>query len=306
MLDIVFNFLCKIPCIFTVSSSKKNRHYVFTLNNPVVTAVEPQVTSESQLQALPGVTYLCYGREHYAAGSGTAHLQGVISFISPRSNSAVRKLIPRWHVEVQRGNHLQATTYCKKDGDWFERGSRTMDPDEQHTDQAEKWQAAWDSAVAGRLDEIPISLRVPHYRTWNLVQRDYQRKPVALEGTCGHWIYGPSRTGKSHFVNERFPEAYIKDASKWWCGYQGEDTVWLDDVDPSQTSWIARFLKIWGDRYPFQAQSKGGSLLQRPKRIIITSNYSLAAMGFAIEDLVPIRERFVEHFKSTRDTIIEI
>lgn len=152
--------------------------------------------------------------------------------------------------------------------------------------------------MSGELDLLPPHVRVRFYRTWDNVKRDHQQRPASLEGTCGLWIHGPPGSGKSHFVNDKFPGCYIKDASKWWCGYQGEAVVWLDDVDPDQSAWIARFLKIWADKYPFQAQNKGSSLTIRPERFLVTSNYSIAEMGFRPVDLAAITRRFKEVYKA--------
>jgi len=279
------------------NGAKKHRHFVFTWNNPPPTAQET-------LSSLAGVSYLVAGNE--VGAGGTPHLQGALSFASPRTESSVHRLLPGVHVEVQRGTHSQAHSYCKKDGDFFEVGIPTLDKSAQATQQSEDWETAFESAKSGNLEDIPKSLRVRYYRTWGNIRRDYQVPPPALESVCGIWIYGPSGSGKSYTIFNQFPNSYIKDASKWWCGYQGEDTVWLDDIDPDQSKWLARFLKIWADRYPFQAQTKGGSLVIRPLRVVVTSNYSISQMGFNDGDVEPIRRRFRELVKPDRGTEINI
>lgn len=272
---------------------KKHRHYVFTWNNP------PQDAQEA-IAKIPGVSYYIAGNE--VGEGGTSHIQGAISFTNARTKPSVHRLLPGCHVEVQRGSHTQAHNYCKKDGDFVEHGIATLDKADQAAEQSEQWTYAWNSAVGGTLDDIPHSLRVRYYRTWGNIRRDHQVKPKNLEEVCGVWIHGPSGSGKSHTVSSKFPNAYIKDCSKWWCGYDGEEVVWLDDVDPEQSKWLARFLKIWADRYPFQAQSKGGSLIIRPLRIIVTSNYSIDEMGFSRGDVDPIRRRYKEFLKEERES----
>lgn len=286
------------------NGAKKHRHFVFTWNNPPMGNEDACIPGQHFLETIPRTTYLVAGLE--TGASGTKHLQGAVSFSSPRTLRSVIRLLPGCHVEVQRGSHEQAHSYCKKDGIFFETGHPTVDPIKQSADQVEVWASAWESAITGDLDSIPTSLRVKHYRTWSMVHRDHQVRPESLESTCGVWIYGPSGTGKSHHISSSFPHSFIKDASKWWCGYQGEEVIWLDDVDPEQSRWLARFLKIWADRYPFQAQTKGGSIIIRPKRFIVTSNYSIDEMGFGRGDLDPIKRRFVVFEKKERDTLINI
>ena len=89
----------------------KNRCFVFTLNN---------YTDES-LIVLDELDckYLIYGKE-VAPSTGTPHLQGYVSFPSPRSLSSVRKKIVGAHVSVAKGTGVQNRDYCIKEGDFTE------------------------------------------------------------------------------------------------------------------------------------------------------------------------------------------
>jgi hypothetical protein len=90
------------------------------------------------------------------------------------------------------------------------------------------------------------------------------------------WYFGPPGTGKSRKARDKFPNAYFKAVNHWWDGYAGEETVIIDEWEVGSGKFIGHHLKIWSDRYPFKMEVKGSSLpLQRPKRIIVTTNYSI-------------------------------
>jgi hypothetical protein len=65
---------------------------------------------------------MVFGRE-IAPTTGTPHLQGYVHFERTKRLSGVRVLFPHGtHLEPRRGTPEQAADYCKKDGDFEERG----------------------------------------------------------------------------------------------------------------------------------------------------------------------------------------
>lgn len=100
------------------NSQSRSRRWCFTLNN---------YTAEEQLRLLdsfesPSVVYGVFGRE-IAPETHTPHLQGFIIFSKTTRFNAVKSLIgDRAHLECARGTSASAADYCKKDGDFDERG----------------------------------------------------------------------------------------------------------------------------------------------------------------------------------------
>lgn len=88
------------------------------------------------------------------------------------------------------------------------------------------------------------------------------------------WLYGVSGSGKSHDARHKYAEGayYLKAQNIWWDGYNGEETVILDDMDEAHPG---HNLKIWMDLYSCKGQTKGGHVNLTYKRFIVTSNYSI-------------------------------
>jgi len=231
----------------------KFRNYVFTQNNYPNTELVDGLSCR----------YIVYGKE--VGESGTPHLQGFVSFPCPRSLSGVIKSLPGCHVEVCR-NVPAAIEYCKKDGEWVDRGVAPLE----HSAVAKKTNAErWALAKEGRFEELsPESIRVYEY-----IYKKHRPNPEILQELSSEWYYGAPGTGKTRKALEENPGAYIKDPKTvWWDSYEGQDVVIIDDFDKYQVS-QGGDMKRWLDRYPFQAQFKGGSQVIRPTKIIVTSNY---------------------------------
>lgn len=95
------------------------KHWCFTLNNPT----SDEALLVGNFWTNHHAKYLVYGRE--TGASGTPHYQGYAIFHERKILSAVRRILPRAHWEVARGNPKQASDYCKKEGDFEEHGTLT-------------------------------------------------------------------------------------------------------------------------------------------------------------------------------------
>lgn len=263
------------------------RAWVWTLNN--FTAEDVVKISELGVGDGADISYLCYGKE--VGESGTPHLQGYVYTRNPVGLSWVRKRIPRAHFEVSRGRPDQAIAYCEKDGDFNERGVRPKSSIEKGEGEKRRWEETRENAKKGDFDSVPADIFVKYYRTLKEIAKDHMVKPPDHDGVTGVWIWGESGVGKSRLARERYPDAYMKMANKWWDGYQGEESVILDDLDKGH-SVLGHHLKIWADRYAFIGENKGGAVSIRPKKFIVTSQYSIDQIWEDEETRDALKRRF--------------
>lgn len=246
----------------------RSRQFCFTLNN----------YNDQEFIAINEwpCNYLVVGKEKGA--SGTPHLQGYVCFKDNKTLSAAKKLQPRAHWEVTVGTPLQASEYCKKEGDFVQRGTLPMSQKEKGLTEKNRWSNIINLSEAGDWDALKREHPDVYVRDLKKLEYIHSKRPRILETLDGdmphQWLVGPPGSGKSKTARDENPGAYIKDPqSKWWDGYNGEAVVVIDDFDKYQKA-QGGDIKRWLDRYSFQAETKGGQTLIRPNKIIITSNYS--------------------------------
>jgi len=246
------------------------RSFCFTLNN-----YGPNDLQDICFR-MANPKYLVVG--HEVGENGTPHLQGFVSFDNARSFKQLKALLPRAHIEIKCANSTfkQASDYCKKDGNFHEQGELPKDPSMKGEDEKARWTAIIALAEAGDWDTIKEEYPVEYATKLKMLEYLHAKRPRDLmecDGIPHQWIYGPPGTGKSRMARDQNAGAFIKDPTeKWWDGYDAEDTVIIDDFDKFQVK-QGGDMKRWLDRYPFQAEVKGGMELIRPKVIIVTSQY---------------------------------
>lgn len=273
--------------IFTNCNMATGRNWIFTVNN--YTDNDEQVVQEVDCR------YMLYGRE-IAPTTGTPHLQGFVCFDTNRRLAGCKKLFPPGtHFEIMRGRVIDNQLYCSKAGDVFTKGEP---PDNSMS--SLKGEAYW-TFIRNKLeeksfDELPNSYTEGRRELYKKRRMEINSKELkTIDGELdNYWIYGKAGVGKSKYVREKYGDSlYIKRETKWWDGYENEDTVLIEDLDPTDFAML-KPLKLYGDRYPFVAESKGSSTLIRPKRIIITSNYKMEQVfqNLSEEEMEPLKRRF--------------
>lgn len=211
----------------TMNSSMQGskRGYVFTLNNYTPDEYD-------HIRALKKTKYLVVGKE-VGANQQNPHLQGYVEFESKKSFSAAKKAISnRAHIEQRHGKPIEASDYCKKDGDFIETGVMVIDKKEIGIAETANWENAQQQLLTGNYNTFNDILRDPTMiryvkggnlswaqKVFNAREQIYKTKSIDNIGFKWQrrvydtivqkdphdrhiwWFYDPiGNTGKSQFV----------------------------------------------------------------------------------------------------------
>lgn len=258
---------------------QRARSYVFTWNNYTEDTKE-------YLRSLV-FKYLIFGEE-VAPTTGTKHLQGYIMFANPKEFSTTRELLSGAHVEIAKGSTEDNIVYVSKSGQVTEIGSRPGNTTARHD-----WPHVLECAKTGAFDDIEPELYIKYFHQIHSIHKARMTYTVEkLAGPCGYWFYGKSGAGKTGYVLQHKPHAFMKTKNKWWDKYRDEDTVLIDDVDNGDTH-LGPYLKQWAHEYPFNAEIKHKDpILIRPKYCVVTSQYFIQQIWTDAETIDALTRRF--------------
>jgi len=267
------------------------RYWCMTFNN-----YSEETTTKLVEWAVASCDYYVIGKE--VASTGTKHLQCMFALKEKQRMTGLLNKFKGWakpHMEPAMAEGTRAAAYCKKGSqsheEWTEFGTEGPNfgkdadvieggtlPDMRRGSASATakrvidYAAAIDLAKKRKFDEIDPSILLRYYGNLQRIAADNPPPVTNLNAPCAEWIFGPPGTGKSFTARKENPVFYWKACNKWWCGYKGEEVVIIDDFDKGNRC-MGHNLKIWLDEYAFGAEIKGSSMLIRPKKIIITSNY---------------------------------
>ena len=140
-----------------------------------------------------------------------------------------------------------------------------------------------------RLNDVK---KYPKFRTTR--ELAYSRSAKRDFKTELHIFHGPTGTGKSHTAyNEAkaLGEVYFKPEGKWWDGYNGQESVILENFRGGLSVGFQTSLCCLADRYPMQVPIKRGFRQFISKRIYITSNMDIDEMFNDSTDLARLEWR---------------
>nr|WAE42377.1 MAG: replication associated protein [Cressdnaviricota sp.] len=265
---------------------QQSRNWFGTLNN----WTQPEYDQIFDLEKNGG-TFVAIGKE-FAPTTGTSHIHIYIHFHNDTTFAAMKKLNGKAQWKICKGTWVENCAYLSEDGDWECNGIPPMMPKEKGVRGGDLWRETRQLAMEGRLEEVDDRMYVTFYHTINRIANDCRRLTQCLDVLDNIWLFGPTGIGKSRHVFDNYPNAYRKMANKWWDGYRNEEVVVIEDIDKSHGMEMGFHLKLWADHYPFRAEVKGGSMMIRPKKIIITSNYRIEEIWVVEQNYQPLQRRF--------------
>lgn len=233
------------------------RRVCFTINNP---------TEEDTLAVMDTDSWQCLIWKLEIGKSGTPHIQGYGELLQQQYKEKLRKILGgRAHIEPSKGTYEQNLKYCSKDGSLdFEFGT----PRKQGSRTDIK--TAREIVTTGGMRAVVE--QVDSYQAWRAAEMYLKyTDPPRTEKPYVIWLYGETGAGKSRVAQLIAPDAYWKDGTKWWDGYDRHQAVIIDDF--RSTHWTLDYMLRLLDRYPCRVEVKGGSRQFVADVIIITSPY---------------------------------
>ncbi len=258
-----------------ISESKASqhpaKHWGFTLNNPE-DVKRPQQWSEL-------CQYAVWQLEE--GDSKTPHIQGYICLLKKKRLRYLKaNLSQRAYWFACDGTPHENYVYCTKEKGRLA-GPFAYGEFPTTGGQAEKkrWESARELARSqGDLYDLPADIHLRYKRTLESMARESAPKASALSFLQNEWHYGGAGTGKSSYCWNKYAvhldDCYLKDMTKWWDGYKGQNTAFIDEFDDKNMYFLTQ-VKKWAGNPPFSAQSKGSVAVIRPRRIVITSNLTI-------------------------------
>jgi len=241
------------------------RSWVFTINNP-------SSTDLPQAPAWVEKAKFCVWQLELS-GTGTRHLQGYINLKQPARLAALKKLDPTAHWEVRRGTHKEAYDYSTKEDTRIEGPFEYGEAPEQgkRNDLGAVKRAIDEGYSDKEIADDFFSIWVRHQKAFALY-RAISTPPRNFK-TNVTVIYGPTGVGKTHDINEQFPDAY-------WLTRTGNGTVYFDGYSDQKAVVIDEFygwfpydllLRLL-DKYPMQVSIRGSAANFVAEHVILSSN----------------------------------
>lgn len=241
----------------------RSRNYCFTINNYTTEEVDKIKNFDCE--------YVIMGFEGKDEGC-TPHVQGYVELNNGMAITALKKKFNnRAHYETRRGTNVEASDYCKKEGDFWYKGEL-----KQQGERKDLVRLAEEISNGKTVDEIALENPVAYHmygRTMSKLEDLRLRNTTRTEMTQGYWFHGSTGTGKSHTAMEiaegKSVYYWIND-NGWWDGYTGQEVVIMNDFRGNVP--YNELLQMV-DKWPYSVRRRGKEPMPfTSKTVIITSS----------------------------------
>lgn len=247
-----------------------SRSYCFTINRYL----------ERLAPDMDKIRYLV-AQVEIAPLTGHEHIQGYAELLKPMKPLGFIKALgytsgAEVHVEKRKGTAKQAREYCMKE-DTRKAGSAPLEFGEWKEEKQGKRTDLDAAAVLAktygveRVAEDMAACYIKYSRGLENYVDILQPRRRFGDQVELHVRWGPTGTGKSHYVHEKHgADVYVKDpCTKWWDGYKGQKVVLIDDFEGEIN---LRLFLTWIDKYPCRVEKKGMSTSLNARIFYVTSN----------------------------------
>lgn len=263
--------------------SNRIKNFCFTLNNYNDLDI-------SALQALDIFQYLIYGFE--VGEEGTPHLQGYAELHKKTSFTVIKRTLgPKYHIEKRNGTSTEAAEYCKKDGNYVEKGVISKPGSRNDLNLIKDLIMNKNGKMPDVIDQC-TSYQALRGAQIMLTYRPYKSKDMPKSV---HWFWGSTGTGKTKSAIDlagNDPFWISSDNLKWFDGYWGQKVAIFDDFRKDYCTF--HFLLRLLDRYPLKVPIKGGFVEWEPDVIYITSCFPPSQVYQTREDVGQLLRRIKE------------
>ncbi len=245
---------------------------------------------------LEKIRYLIVQKES-GLENNKSHWQGYTQLFNSTRLTGVKTLFgdDTLHLEGRKGTSYQAKKYCMKENTRIEKyiefGKHTTQGKRTEIDDCIQMLtdgASWCDII----DEHPGTF--VRYNKGLEKVKFILDKPKGMRKIQTKVYWGKSRTGKTYRVFDKHPDVYRVQYSKWFCGYEGQDTILLDDFYGQIP--YSEMLHLL-DGYRLMLQTKGGQCYAGWTKVYITSNKHPSEWYNTDDEALMNRFYKIYHFK---------
>ena len=209
-------------------------------------------------------SYIVLGKEEVSC----PHLQGYAEFKKKMGKGGIKKKINK-RMHFERAYAQDPSKYCKKDGDWEERGEKKKPG--RRTDIEELKQRTREGESF-----LILAHECPNYQILRFIERlcSLRQPDLIFRKPKVTWVYGDTGVGKTRMAVEACigNPTWIGLTGQWFDNYYGQIHVILDDLRAK--NWSYERLLLVTDGYQRSLPVKGSFTLFGPQVIWITAPLS--------------------------------